>query len=165
MLICIIGKSCSGKTTLANYISKKYNIKKVITSTSRSKRDNEIDGVDYNFFNYERMRSDINSNKYVESCEFNRWLYGTRYEDIDINSNQIIVVNPTGFKRLKEVYKDNAIGIYIKVPLLVRIKRILSRDKKDYKEAVRRFFADERDFFDIEDKVDVIITKFELNKN
>lgn len=54
-VFCILGKSGSGKSTVLNKLMEEYEVyneyavKRLVYSTTRAKRDNEIDGVDYNY--------------------------------------------------------------------------------------------------------------------
>lgn len=46
--------------------------------TTRSRRENEIDGQDYHFVgSREQMEKDIQDNKFIEAGQFNENLYGT----------------------------------------------------------------------------------------
>lgn len=48
------------------------------TDTTRSRRENEIDGQDYHFVgSREQMEKDIQDNKFIEAGQFNENLYGT----------------------------------------------------------------------------------------
>lgn len=162
MIFVILGKSNSGKTTLADYMSAKCGIHKVITSTSRPMRDGEVDKVDYNFYDYDTMKKDIECGKYIEWAEFNGWLYGTKLADIDLNKNVLIVLNPEGYKKIKALFGDKVVGIYLKPPTLTRLKRILKRDKSDYGEAVRRYWTDYKDFRGLGDDLIVIKSVFDI---
>lgn len=162
MIIAVLGKSNSGKTTFVEHMPKAYELTRVITSTSRPMRKGEVNGVHYNFYSYEEMKRDIESGEYLEYTEFNNWIYGTKFKDIDINKNSIIAINPTGYKTLRRIYKDKVLGVYLKPCELSRIIRILKRDKGNYKEAFRRYIADIRDFKNIE--ADIIIKDFKINK-
>lgn len=167
MIVAIIGKSNSGKTTFAEYLKNKTGIKNVVTCTTRPMRKNEIDGVHYNFLKTEEALQQVWDGKFLEYVEYDvlgkeRWLYGTRYEDIDININQLIVINPEGLETLKKKYKEDVLSIFIKPNSFVRIKRILKRDKGNYKEAFRRYIADYKDFKNV--KADIIIKDFKINK-
>ena len=55
-MIILIGPSASGKTEIAQILEKKYNLKKVITHTTREKRINEKDNIDYYFVNKETVK-------------------------------------------------------------------------------------------------------------
>lgn len=165
MLIVIVGKSNSGKTTFANKIKEKTNIEGVVTCTTRPPRKNEIDGVDYHFIKYNDAYKQIWKGDFIEYTQYNVankdiWLYGTRYKDIDINKLQIIVTNPEGLRALKDKFGNNIISILIKPNSIKRIMRILKRDKGNYKEAFRRYIADYKDFKGL--KTDIIIKDFKL---
>ena len=49
MLIVLVGKSASGKTTLEKYISDNFRYEKIVSHTTRPIRGNEVDGVDYHY--------------------------------------------------------------------------------------------------------------------
>lgn len=156
MLYVILGKSNAGKTTFAEYLSKKMKLEKVITCTTRPIRPYEFDGIDYNFLSEEEANNIIKNKDYVEYVVFNGWTYCTRIKDIDINKNQVIVMNPEGYKTLKLIFgEEMVLGVYLKPNFFVRLIRILKRDRGNYKEAFRRFIADSKDFRGL--KADIII--------
>ena len=165
MLLCILGKSCSGKTTFVNHLEKKYGIKRVVTTTSRPMRDGEIDGVDYNFVTYEEARNNIKNGEFIEYAKYKvanneTWIYGTKISDIDTSKTSLIVLNPIGYKKLKSLYKDKVLCIYIKPSPKKRVFRILKRDKGDYKQAFIRLMNDYKDFKNVD--ADIIIKDFKL---
>ena len=45
-MLILVGHSASGKTEIANVLKKEYEMKKIITYTTRPKRINEVDDVD-----------------------------------------------------------------------------------------------------------------------
>ena len=167
MLIAIYGKSCSGKTTFANYLEKKYEIKRVVTTTSRPMRDGEIDGIDYHFVTREEAINSIKNGEFIEYAKYKvanneTWIYGTKISDIDTSKTSLIVLNPIGYKKLKSLYKDKVLGVYLKPSSIKRVFRILKRDKGDYKQAFIRLMNDYKDFKNIE--ADIIIKDFKINK-
>ena len=46
-LIVLCGYSGSGKTTIANVLQEKYGYHRIITYTTRPKREQEVNGKDY----------------------------------------------------------------------------------------------------------------------
>ena len=54
MLAILIGKTCSGKTSIAEALTRR-GYKKIVTYTSRPKREHEIHGVDYYFVTQEEF--------------------------------------------------------------------------------------------------------------
>lgn len=165
MLICLLGKSASGKSTLAKKIKEKFDIDLVITSTTRPMREGEKQGIDYNFLSYEEAQRAISNKEFIEYVEYivhngDKWIYGTRFKDIDINKNQLIVINPLGYEVIRKIYKENVIAIELKPFELIRIFRIIKRDKKNLLEAVRRYAADRKDFKDL--KADIVIKNMKI---
>ncbi|MDR2660484.1 MAG: guanylate kinase [Lactobacillaceae bacterium] len=78
-VIVITGASGAGKTTVASYITETYGLPKVITHTTRPKRDGEIDGVDYYFETLETF----NKNHFIEQVAFSGNHYGSSYEGLE----------------------------------------------------------------------------------
>lgn len=155
MIICILGKSNAGKTVFANYLSKKFNIEKVVTTTTREPREGEINGIHYHFLTREEAEQQISQGRYVEYDRFNSQIYGCRFEDFNLEKNIFIVITPIGFRSLKKAFPDKVIGIYINPPFHIRLRRILKRDKGRYKEAFKRYLADAKEFRDLEDVIEI----------
>lgn len=66
----ISGPSGSGKTTIVNHLTSN----RAVTTTSRSPREGEVDGIDYYFVSVEEFIRKINSNEMIEHA-----LYGDNY--------------------------------------------------------------------------------------
>lgn len=75
----ITGAAGTGKTTVANYLRKKYDMAKVITHTTRLPRANEKDGVDYYF----ETRSSMQKRHLLEQVEYDHHLYGSSIEGLE----------------------------------------------------------------------------------
>lgn len=106
-LIIITGPSAVGKTTVAMEVLKKLpNSTRVVTYTTRDIRDNETDGVDYNFISKEEFEKKIKENFFVEWATVYDQYYGNSYPDIQKELNQekivILVIDPQGAKTIKE---------------------------------------------------------------
>ena len=74
-MIILAGPSASGKTATCLYLQEHYGIKKVVTHTTRSKREGEEEGVDYHFVD------EISDGKFVGIERYNvdggyTWSYG-----------------------------------------------------------------------------------------
>ena len=53
MIIVLVGKTASGKTTVANELCKHHGYKRIVTYTTRPMRKNEVQDVDYHFISDE----------------------------------------------------------------------------------------------------------------
>ena len=135
-LFVLVGKSASGKSTILNDVLSKLDIPVLLSNTTRPPRDNEIDGVDYNFVDMHTFDTDYKNENILEYDVFRldslkqTWVYYTKKSDLLLpQTSQIKVVSPTGLAQLmsnKEL-KDNIVSIFIDCPDRLRQKRYLTR--------------------------------------
>ena len=55
MIIAIVGKTSSGKDSLAKYIKEYYDIPAIVSYTTRPKRESETNGIEHWFISKEEM--------------------------------------------------------------------------------------------------------------
>lgn len=135
-LFVILGKSASGKSTILREVLAKLEIPVLLSNTTRPKRDNEIDGIDYNFVDMSTFDEDYKLKNILEYDVFRidslkqTWIYYSKKSDLLLpNTSQIKIVSPTGLAQLmsnKEL-RDNIVSIYIDAPDRLRQKRYLTR--------------------------------------
>ncbi len=111
-VIILSGPSWVGKTTIWEEFDKNYNnkeMKKIITTTTRKKRDYEKDWKDYYFLNVEDFRNKINNKEFIEYAEVHNNFYGSTYEELEnILWNwqiPLYIVDPQGVRYLKDTLK------------------------------------------------------------
>ena len=144
-IISLIGKAGSGKDTILNWVvSRRPDLHKIITFTTRPPRNNEIDGRDYYFKNKDNW---ANENIIDGTCQiFNDWVYGTYESALSTDEWNIGVFN---FKANEKMYMNPNIDlytIYIDANDKVRLLRQLNRKiHPDCEEIIRRFQADKND--------------------
>ena len=153
--IVIVGKSASGKSTIANVLSEDFKYKKAISATTRPIRAGEVDGEDYYFITDDKFNEMLKRGEFIEWAEYRGWRYGTPKSELDKGENTIFVLNPQGLKAFKSLGID-CISFYIETESGLRILRQLDRGD-DKKEIERRYFADEKDFRYIRKYVDFVI--------
>ena len=68
--IVIVGKSASGKSTVANALSDDFKYTKAVTATTRPMRDGEVDGVDYYFLTNEQFNKKLKNGEFLEWAEY-----------------------------------------------------------------------------------------------
>ena len=64
-IIFVVGKTSSGKDTVAKYIKERYNIPIICSYTTRGMRDYEEDGVQHYFISKERMQEILDNEKVI----------------------------------------------------------------------------------------------------
>ena len=165
-MIVLIGESASGKTTLANKFINKYpEYHRIVTYTTRPKRENEADGIDYHFIPDDEFTELVKRDFFVEHAEYRGWLYGTAKEDCIKNKSSIVILTPSGLRNLKKIKKEIK-SVYLYVDRRSRLINILLRgDNID--EAYRRNLSDVGQFDGVMNEVDYVIdnTKFHMDED
>ena len=93
ILLILSSPSGAGKTTLSKKIQQKYyNFKISVSHTTRSPRDNEIDGVDYYFISKKKFQELIENNSFYEYAKIFENYYGTSKSEVNsiIKKNDIL---------------------------------------------------------------------------
>lgn len=150
-LYCIVGESGSGKTTIVDKLAEQYGYKVLKSYTTRKPR-NEGD-TDHTFISLQEY-GDL-QNK-VATCEFNGNFYAATAEQVE--ESNLYVIDCAGIKELKEKYKGdkNIVVIYIKVPMEIRLERMLRRGD-GFDKAWERLQHDYEAFKGVEGLIDYAI--------
>lgn len=97
-----------------------------IPHTSRTRRDDELDGADYHFITRLQFEQDILARKFVEHGEYEKAYYGTSLEAIRsvVNLEKICVLNlhPQSLKILKSSDLMPYV-VFVAPPSLQQLKR------------------------------------------
>ncbi|MDR2652362.1 MAG: guanylate kinase [Prevotellaceae bacterium] len=130
-VIIFSAPSGSGKTTIVKHLLTKFpQLKFSVSSTSRKKRDDEIEGKDYYFITLDEFKQQIESGKFIEYEEvYEGRLYGTLKSEAERiwNEGKIIVfdVDVKGGLRIKETYGNQALSVFIMPSSLEELHRRL----------------------------------------
>lgn len=157
MLTIIMGKTCSGKTTIVNEL-KKYGFHPINTYATRPPRK----GDTYRFISESEFLEKVGQDFFVEHKSYKTsggvWHYGTARSDIENAQNKdIIILTPEGARDLiKACPALDCRLIYIYANKKTIKNRLMKRnDKKE--EAERRIIADDEDFKGAESLADKIV--------
>ncbi len=116
MIITISGPSGTGKTTIANKIIEVTKIKQTVSCTTRTKREGEVNGVDYHFISNKEFEDRIKKYEFIEFALVHGNLYGTLIKELN-HENVIVVLDVEGVKKIKDNVKhDKIISFYIIAP-------------------------------------------------
>lgn len=112
ILICLVGPTCSGKTTLITEILKKLNLNYIESFTSRSKRnDNEKGHIFSDKKRYVEAKKQNEVFGYAEYLNNFYWMEKNQYQNKGIS---IFPIEPIGFLNIKKEIKDaKIIGVYL----------------------------------------------------
>lgn len=153
-IIAIFGKSGAGKDALQKLLIKLHsNFNKIVSFTTRPKRDNEIEGQDYLFVGYNDFINLIKQQQMLEYTNFNNWYYGTGITSIKKESVNVGVFNIQGVCSILKLLPKEEYEIF---PIEViaddatRLLRAINREQNpNCAEICRRFLTDEEDFKNI----------------
>lgn len=150
MLIVLTGKTASGKDTIkAKLLSENPSLKKVITTTSRSPRNGEINNVDYHFLTKEDFLSKVASGEFAEHVEYGGNLYGTFKTELQqaLSSNVLWRIDPSRAGEVRDFLKRQnldieCVVIYITVSDEVVLQRLKQRGLSE--EEIQKRMADDK---------------------
>lgn len=124
-MLVLVGASASGKTDITKLLIEEYGYKKMITTTSRKPRHDEINGIDYNFISRKVFENRIKKDKFLEYVLYNENYYGTPKKGATIE--KILIVEPDGANHIyKHEIKDTVI-ILLETDEDTRKERMLER--------------------------------------
>ncbi|WP_318493226.1 hypothetical protein [Photobacterium leiognathi] len=130
--LVIVGPSASGKTELMNRLTRDSDLyRNVISTTTRPKRENEVDGVDYHFVNISTFDQRMQNNEFVETGRaYSSW-YGTEYTSLFPNNDHripVMVLEPEGAETIRNKLKNHfGITVYLTASRETRVARIIER--------------------------------------
>lgn len=124
-MIILIGPSASGKTEVAKLLGLKYHLKKVVTHTTREKRFNEVNGIDYHFVSQEQFLALKDQDYFIEITLYNGNYYGTSKKEI--SNDKVLIVDPNGLKIFKGLSDKNIISFYMMANNDTRFNRMIIR--------------------------------------
>ena len=160
-MIVLSGASASGKTEVAKMLAAKYGITKVITTTTRKIRINEVDGRDYFFVSKERFLEMIKEDRFVEYTQYSNNYYGSTKDQI--KPNRCVVIDPNGLQAYIALHDPNIITFFLEADEDTRYKRMLERG--DNEQDARARIVNDREIFKLENvkNVDYLIDSENFN--
>lgn len=154
LLLCLIAKSGSGKSTIANRLERKYNYKQAKSYTTRPIREEDEGDINtHTFITREQIvdyKDDI-----VAYNEYNGNAYFVTRKMLE--GCQIYVVDKEGLIQLYKNYHDKDIlAIYIDCDSSIAAKRMAERGDTD-EQIMQRLQYDEKAFADCQELCDFVI--------
>ncbi|HPD30704.1 MAG TPA: guanylate kinase [Phycisphaerae bacterium] len=140
-LLIISGPSGVGKTTVCKELVKRLDAFLSVSATTRPRRDNEVDGVDYHFLSTEEFENRLQRGEFLEYAR----VYGGRYYGTPVRpvmdalaAGRVVILEIEIEGTLQVVKKlPQAITIYILAPTPEDQKGRLEGRRKDSAEAMR----------------------------
>lgn len=123
MIVVLVGRSGSGKSTVAKRLEEMFGFERIVTCTTRHPRDGEVDNVDYRFLTDEQFQTMVLNNEFMEyrqyHASFGDVSYGSLRQDFEKSDQpRVIVLNPDGAAKVFEEAKSNPDFDFIRVIFL-----------------------------------------------
>jgi len=133
LLVCLASPSGGGKTTVAHkLLDRNADYEFSVSCTTREKRSNEEDGVDYHFVSLAEFEKKIQNGELAEYEQVHGDYYGTLKSAVEnaLEEHNVLLVDidVKGATRLKELYQDRCLTIFINPPSMEELeKRLINR--------------------------------------
>jgi guanylate kinase len=167
-IIAISAPSGTGKTSIVKRIINEIpGLVFSVSATTRKKRKNERNGIDYFFISETEFEEKIKNNEFVEWEKVYDYYYGTFKSVIEENivkgNSVILEVDVKGALSIKEIYPEAHL-IYVIPPshgeLIRRLKNRKTENDTDLKKRLERAIME----LSIKDKFDYFVVNKDLEK-
>ena len=141
-MLVLSSPSGAGKTTITKKIQQKYQSFKIsVSCTTRLPRQNEVDGVDYNFIQYEKFKELIEKNEFYEYANIFDNYYGTLKSSVDraiIDNDVLFDIDWQGTQQLSKFKNLKLIKIFLIAENKKELKKRLHKRNQDSKKELEK---------------------------
>jgi guanylate kinase len=142
LLFIVSAPSGAGKTTLIErLVEQTPNLHMSRSYTSRTARQGEADGVDYNFVTRDRFEAMIAAGEFLEWADVFGNLYGTRAIDTEsalvAGDDVVLVIDVQGARKVRCLGLETS-TVFVMPPSLEVLERRLRGRSKDSEAAIQR---------------------------
>ncbi|MCL2383094.1 MAG: hypothetical protein FWC79_02825 [Oscillospiraceae bacterium] len=126
VLVILVGPTASGKSLLVRAFCKKHGYVEVMSTMTRPRRNDEVDGIDAHFVSTEKFESMLANNVFITNTKPYEHYYG--YQEEHVENGDILHCTPETMKELVEKLagKRTIITVELQVPMEILLKRISS---------------------------------------
>lgn len=139
-IFILVAPSGAGKSSLAKEIvANNCSIFLSISYTTREKRQDEIEGKDYNYISMDKFYNMRKENMLLEWEQVHDNMYGTPKKPVEIALNAgkdvLLEIDYKGARKIKQIYK-NSTTIFILPPSIDELKKRLYNRAQDDNEII-----------------------------
>ena len=113
-----------------------------ISTTTRPRREGEVDGVDYYFVNEEEFKREIEEDQFLEYAMVHGNYYGTSLKPVKkaLSEGKLVVfdIDVQGNSAISSRLGDITTSVFITPPTLSELKKRLQKRQTDAKEVIER---------------------------
>lgn len=132
-LVTLTAPTCSGKSYLLNKLTE-AGAPRIVSTTTRPRRDGEIEGVDYHFISIDESKELEAANAFFELIEFRGTRYGVTHAEMQGKMAgkfaPVVVLEPQGLAIYEQKCREhgwNIYKVYVHTGENERIRRLVKR--------------------------------------
>lgn len=168
-ILILSGPSGCGKSTLLKEIYKNINNYYFsISTTTRTPRAGEQDGVDYYFVSKEEFEKDIEEGNFLEWAKVHDNYYGTSLKPIieALNDGKLVIfdIDVQGHKIVRKKLNSQVTSVFITTPSLSILKDRLYSRNSDSNEIIEKRLSNAKEEIDSFLDYDYLIINDDLHK-
>jgi guanylate kinase/thymidine kinase len=152
-LVIIAGGSGTGKTTIESLLAQDPQIVKLVSTTTRPKREREVEGRDYYFVSKEIFQAELEKGRFLEHVIYDNNYYGLHGKVIDLiletqNKNGVIIVDVAGFREIKKYCQEkgyNTLSYWFQAENMEKMVEHMRKRGTSEAEIIRRLIIAEKE--------------------
>ena len=168
-ILLLSGPSGSGKSTVLSRLFAEFsNVYFSISSTTRSPRAGEKDGVNYHFISLEEFEKDIKDGLFLEWARVHGNYYGTSLKPVleALNNDKIVVfdIDVQGYFLAQKKYAKQVTSVFLTTKNATQLENRLKNRASETQESIKERLKNASKEMEYIDKYDYIIINDDVNK-
>jgi guanylate kinase len=127
LIFIFTGPDGSGRKTVSDMVGETLGMPKVVSYTTRKPRTGEIPSVDYHYTTMEQFTQDEEAGAFLEAVQIGGVKYGIKATELQHSMEEYgycyAVVNAEGCDKLKELYGEQVVTIFLHCDVEVIVER------------------------------------------
>ena len=171
LLIILSGPSGVGKETVRTRLDKirKFELTYSISMTTRSPRNQEVDGVNYYFVSEAEFKKNIENDNFLEYAKFVGNYYGTPRDKVealrDAGHNVLLEIEINGARQvMSKVHDEGVISFFLMPPSLSALEDRIRNRKTESEEIIRERLNKGKEEMTMTDDYDYVILNDRVNR-
>lgn len=171
LLVILSGPSGVGKETVRTRLMKikRFELLYSISMTTRSPRNQEVDGVNYYFVSQEEFKKNIDNDNFLEYAKFVGNYYGTPKDKVEelrnSGHNVLLEIEINGAKQVMSKVHDNAvISFFLMPPNLNVLEERIRKRKTESEEIIAERLNKAKEEMTMTEEYDYIILNDKVNR-